>query len=331
MDRKMVEFIKEQYPPGTRIRLNSMDDPYAPIAPGTEGEVDFVDDIGQLHMKWDNGRTLALVPGEDSFSVLPPKLTTLKLYMPLTADLFAPNEYGDMDEYSELLEGHELRGYQDQITAALVKNRMPEETERGLMHWYHEADSVNTKVHSVVFTAEERDRKLWGVAECRIAGELSALEMDTLKEYIAGQASDGWGEHFEQQEILVDGGSELYVHLWSCDNWSIQTEQERFSQKYAEGLPKLCFSTLPSTGTLICIKRGESGYYPSDWNTPDRAQNRQIADEQNQRLGVTPAQEEAMVCGSMHGWNVPGADPAFVEEMQKKQEQTGGMTLAQSM
>ena len=99
----------------------------------------------------------------------------------------------------------------------------------------------------------------------------------------------------------------------------------------AEGMPELCFSTLPSTGALICIKRGESGYYPSDWNTPDRAQNRQIADEQNQRLGVTPAQEEAMVCGSMHGWNVPGADPAFVEEMQKKQEQTGGMTLAQSM
>ena len=29
MDRKMVNFIKEQYPPGTRIRLNSMDDPYA--------------------------------------------------------------------------------------------------------------------------------------------------------------------------------------------------------------------------------------------------------------------------------------------------------------
>ena len=86
MDRKMVEFIKEQYPPGTRIRLNSMDDPYAPIAPGTEGEVDFVDDIGQLHMKWDNGRTLALVPGEDSFSVLPPKLTTLKLYIQLTWD-----------------------------------------------------------------------------------------------------------------------------------------------------------------------------------------------------------------------------------------------------
>ena len=85
MDRKMVNFIKEQYPPGTRIRLNAMDDPYAPILPGTEGEVDFVDDKGQIFMKWDNGRTLPLAPGEDSFTVLPPKLTTLKLYMPLTA------------------------------------------------------------------------------------------------------------------------------------------------------------------------------------------------------------------------------------------------------
>ena len=63
----MVKFIKEQYPPGTRIRLNSMHDPYAPITPGTEGIVDLVDDAGSIHMKWDNGRTLAIVPGEDSF------------------------------------------------------------------------------------------------------------------------------------------------------------------------------------------------------------------------------------------------------------------------
>jgi len=77
MDRKMVNFIKEQFPPGTRIRLNSMEDPYHPISPGTEGEVDYVDDGGQIHMKWDNGRTLPLAPGEDSFTVLPPKLSTL--------------------------------------------------------------------------------------------------------------------------------------------------------------------------------------------------------------------------------------------------------------
>ena len=190
--------------------------------------------------------------------------------------------------------------------------------------------STPAKVRSLFFKAEARNSKLWGVAECMVSGELNGEELAKLKDYIAGQASDGFGESVEQHEIRV-GSMELYAHLWQAAGWSIQTEQECFAPKLAKGLPELCFSTLPSTGVLICIKRGESGYYPSDWNTPDRTQNRQIADEQNQRLGVTPAQEEAMVCGSMHGWNVPGADPAFVEEMQKKQEQTGGMTLAQSM
>ena len=320
MDRKMVNFIKEQYPPGTRIRLNSMEDPYHPISPGTEGEVDFVDDEGQIFMKWDNGRTLPLTPGEDSFSVLPPKLTTLKLYMPLTADFYERSEYGDLEPESTELDGRALQGYQDQIMAELVKNRMPEETERGLMHWYGEADSVNTKVRSAVFTVENRNRQLWGVAECRIAGELTEAEMETLKEYISGQASDGWGEHFEQREILVDGGDELYLHLWNAGNWSIQTEQERFTPKLAEGLPELCFSTLASTGALICIKRGENGYYPSDWSTDDPVQNRELADYNNERLGVTQAQRLAMECGSMHGWDVPGADPGYYE-------QQGGMTL----
>ena len=235
MDRKMVNFLREQYPPGTRIRLNAMDDPHHPILPGTEGEVDFVDDEGQIFMKWDNGRTLPLIPGEDSFTVLPPKLTTLKLYMPLTADLYERNEYGEFDDSSTLLEGSELRGYQDQITAALVKNRMPEEAERGLMHWYDEADSVDRKVRSAVFTVEERDRQLWGVAECRVAGELSDTALETLKEYLTGQASDGWGEGFEQREISVDDGGELYVHFWNSDEWSIQTEQERFEPRLSEG------------------------------------------------------------------------------------------------
>ena len=71
--REQVDRIKEQYPAGTRIRLNHMADPWSPVPEGTEGTVDRVDDIGTVHMKWDNGRTLGLVPGEDSFSVIPQK------------------------------------------------------------------------------------------------------------------------------------------------------------------------------------------------------------------------------------------------------------------
>ena len=101
------------------------------------------------------------------------------------------------------------------------------------------------------------------------------------------------------------------------------SEKNPSQSNLSEGLPELCFSTLSGTGELICIKRGESGYYPSDWNTNDPAHNREIADYNNERLGVTQEQRLAMECGSMHGWGVPGADPACYEQKQEM----GGMTL----
>ena len=62
--------IKEQYPPGTRVLLNQMNDPYHPVESGTRGSVMHVDDQANMHMKWDNGRTLALDPEVDSFRKL---------------------------------------------------------------------------------------------------------------------------------------------------------------------------------------------------------------------------------------------------------------------
>lgn len=63
-----VNEIKEKYPVGTRIRLIHMDDMQS-VPPDTLGTIESVDDQGQLHMKWDNGRGLALIPGVDQFEV----------------------------------------------------------------------------------------------------------------------------------------------------------------------------------------------------------------------------------------------------------------------
>lgn len=325
MPKEWLEFLREQYPKGSRIQLTEMGNDPRPIPPGSMGTLDHIDDAGQFHINWDNGRDLALVIGEDRFTVLPPEPTLLKLYMPLTADFYGRDEWGDVDETGEEWDGRTLLDYENQILGALVRNRMPEEKERGLMHWYDKQNSVDAKVRSAEFTVEARNGRLWGVVECRVIGDLTPEELDILKEYIGGQASDGWGEGVEQQDIQVDGG-ELYVHLWQWDNWSIQTEQERFAPKVAEGLPELCFSTLASTGQLICIRRGESGYYPSQWDTGDKERNVELADELNERRGVTPAQRQAMEIGSMAGWDVPGADPANYE-IQREEQTEGGMTL----
>lgn len=69
-NRKQVERIKERYPIGTRIKLLSTMDDVQGVKKGTKGTVIGVDDMGTIHMKWDNGRGLGLIPGEDNFKVL---------------------------------------------------------------------------------------------------------------------------------------------------------------------------------------------------------------------------------------------------------------------
>lgn len=318
----LVGFLREQFQIGSRVQVKETENPH--LKTGTEGLLKEIDDAGQFHIQLQSGAIEKLKIGVDRFSVLPPPTHELKLYMPLTADLYERNRWGDMEDEPTELTGWDLRHYEDQISAALLRERMPEEAERGIMHWYAEGDAVDQKVKSAVFTAEDRKGQLWGVVECQVAGELSPEELDTLKEYISGQASDGWGEGFEQREIKLDLGQELYVHLWnSSDRWSIRTEEECFGPKFAPGLPEMCFSVLPGSGELICIKRGESGYYRSDWSTSSREQNEELANYNNERLGVSNAQRRAMETGSMYGWQVPGADPANNMD----EETMGGMNL----
>ena len=170
---------------------------------------------------------------DSSLRPLSTEPSVLRLYMPLTGEYF--EDQSDYDQEPEHLEGHDLYDYADELAKALEDYRMPEEAERGIMHWYDEDDSVNEKVRSVAFRLEKRDRQLWGVAECQLLRSLTTKEMDTLKEYITGQAADGWGEGFEQQDIRV-GDLTFNVHLWNSDDWSLQTEAELFGQKMRGGM-----------------------------------------------------------------------------------------------
>lgn len=70
LDEESVKRIKKQYPAGTRVVVDFMEDDPHPIAPGTKGTVKHVDDIGTIHRVFDNGRSLGLVPGADSFRIL---------------------------------------------------------------------------------------------------------------------------------------------------------------------------------------------------------------------------------------------------------------------
>lgn len=60
--------LRAQYPAGQRVELLSpLDDPYARLQAGDRGTVQFVDDAGTVHVRWDCGSGLGLIPGEDHF------------------------------------------------------------------------------------------------------------------------------------------------------------------------------------------------------------------------------------------------------------------------
>lgn len=72
MKSEEIQKLREKYPKGTKLRLISMDDSQAPPK-GTVGVVNYIDDAGNIHMNWEDGSSLALISGVDSFEIIKKK------------------------------------------------------------------------------------------------------------------------------------------------------------------------------------------------------------------------------------------------------------------
>ena len=74
---------------GMRIRMLSMDDKL-PVDEGMEGTIHNIDDLGTLHVKWDDGRSLGVIPGIDNYQLLPSE-----------EEQISPDEFESMFEASD--------------------------------------------------------------------------------------------------------------------------------------------------------------------------------------------------------------------------------------
>ena len=83
-EQRRAAMTSLNYPPGTRLELISMGKDPDPVPPGTRGTVERVNSYGDIEMSWDNGRSLRLIPGEDSFRKL--TMEELEAEQELTAE-----------------------------------------------------------------------------------------------------------------------------------------------------------------------------------------------------------------------------------------------------
>ena len=110
----------------------------------------------------------------------------------------------------------------------------------------------------------------------------------------------------------LEVGSNLY-HI--CEFAELMEESGKNVIPLRSDLPEMCYAVHVETGEVIIVKKPETGFYRTDIKTSGCEESKQIVDEANRNLGVTKAQAEAMYCGSLFGFHVPGADPKQYDSM----------------
>ena len=165
----------------------------------------------------------------------------MKFYSPLTAEFFTDEPDWEDESYNEYegypIDGHDLLQYADAVDEAVKEDIA--DFNGDLMQYYHEDDSVRSKVVSAVPSAEICGNKLCGCLTVELKEALLDDEQTVLCNYISGQYSDGWGEGFEQRDIRVDDGT-LAVHFWQEDGFKMTPSFEKIPKPEKNSLrPKM--------------------------------------------------------------------------------------------
>ncbi|HQR21835.1 MAG TPA: hypothetical protein PKV98_13260 [Burkholderiaceae bacterium] len=76
----------------------------------------------------------------------------------------------------------------------------------------------------------------------------------------------------------------------------------------SDPLPPLCYALLacnPAGERIVAIRRNERGHFSTSLDAPSQSleQARATVDLLNRKLGVSEEQKQAMIGGSMFGWN----------------------------
>ena len=149
----------------------------------------------------------------------------MKFYSPLTAEFFPDEPDLEDESYNEYegypMDGHDLLQYADAVDEAVKKDIV--DFDGDLMQYYHEDDSVRSKVVSAVPSVEICGNKLCGCLTVELKEALLDDEQTVLCNYISGQYSDGWGEGFEQRDIRVEDGT-LAVHFWQDHDFELKRD-----------------------------------------------------------------------------------------------------------
>ena len=182
------------------------------------------------------------ISGQHDITVTAKPTQEMKLYCPLEIQaepqIYETDWDAPYEDDLEVIPSSCACGCEDEINTAIQNYVEPDEIHRGLMAYYDEDSPLYEKVVSAVPSVEVRNGDLVGVLTCQVTEPLTDSEMAEFQDWWSEQASDGWGEMFEQKEIRTDALGTIYVSFWnSSDSWLIETEMtDTADEEYGEEL-----------------------------------------------------------------------------------------------
>ncbi|MCI9448983.1 MAG: hypothetical protein HFE30_01855 [Clostridiales bacterium] len=143
----------------------------------------------------------------------------MSFFCPLTGNI-EDSEYNDLTP----VDNRFLKSYEWAIREFLeLEQSSPEDK---MAQFFNDDDNIKAKLVSAEWTVDEYKGKLYGRIDCRFKEELTADEIEILKDWLIGQCADGIGEHVEQQPIDTEDG-DLFVSFWHPgDSYFLCTEDE---------------------------------------------------------------------------------------------------------
>ncbi len=151
---------------------------------------------------------------------------------PVTESFFFPLTLRiaeDKDEEAYEIGASFLRYYIADVQEAIQRDRAKDLNNMARYYWDTNgaiSQCVRAKLISADWTVEQRGQEVFGQVDVRLTEPLTEAEAESLKDWIAGQNSDGFGEDFEQSPIETEDG-DLYISFWhSGDDYFVYTREE---------------------------------------------------------------------------------------------------------
>ncbi len=163
---------------------------------------------------------------------------TVKLYFPITANIFFFDEDPEDDDRTEI-DSFYLTKFKSIFNERI--NDYQYSNGKGAEQFFFRGDSpeVADNLISMKWSFENWNDRIYGLVTVKLKKRISKDGILDLKDFITFQNADGFGAELQEEYLAIQDDAYINVHLWQPKGYFVKTEDEFKHGKEEYRLPNL--------------------------------------------------------------------------------------------